>query len=193
MATHKESRSATSWPMTGRRSHLGTRGHDCHNTRPHTRHALNAVHGERRGKPIAVAYSGGTAFNFPFTVSNFDTYIKSQEKMAASASAANATILMSNHTEFDSGDSEDKNARLAQAKRTASVRSRQRRRPALFHGHQRMRRGGTAQASTGNQITAGGIRMVSRCLGAAESMRAAHSVPAETTKQLKMTAILTLN
>ena len=54
------------------------------------------------GKPITVAYSGGTAFNFPFTVSNFDTYITSQDKMAAAASAANATILMSNHSEFDS-------------------------------------------------------------------------------------------
>jgi metallo-beta-lactamase class B len=53
------------------------------------------------GKPINVAYSGGTAFNFPSTVPNFDTYIKSQSKMAEAAAAANATILMSNHTEFD--------------------------------------------------------------------------------------------
>lgn len=54
------------------------------------------------GKPINVAYSGGTAFNFPSTVPNFDTYIQSQRKMAAAAAAANATILMSNHSEFDS-------------------------------------------------------------------------------------------
>ena len=53
------------------------------------------------GKPINVAYSGGTAFNFPSTAPNFDTYIKSQGKMAAAAAAANASILMSNHTEFD--------------------------------------------------------------------------------------------
>jgi metallo-beta-lactamase class B len=53
------------------------------------------------GRPLNVAYSGGTAFNFPSTVPNFDTYIKSQDKMAAAAVAANATILMSNHTEFD--------------------------------------------------------------------------------------------
>ena len=53
------------------------------------------------GKPLAVAYSGGTAFNFPSTVPNFDTYIKSQSKMASAAAAANATILMSNHSEFD--------------------------------------------------------------------------------------------
>src|SRR5712671_6718184 len=55
-----------------------------------------------KGKPINVAYSGGTAFNFPSTVPNFDTYINSQSKMAAAAAAANTTILMSNHTEFDS-------------------------------------------------------------------------------------------
>ncbi len=53
------------------------------------------------GKPLTVAYSGGTAFNFPNDVPHFDTYIKSQRKMAAQAAAANATILMSNHSEFD--------------------------------------------------------------------------------------------
>jgi metallo-beta-lactamase class B len=54
------------------------------------------------GKPLNVAYSGGTAFNFPSTVPNFDTYINSQSKMAGAAASSNATILMSNHTEFDS-------------------------------------------------------------------------------------------
>ncbi len=54
------------------------------------------------GKPINVAYSGGTAFNFPSTAPNFDVYINSQRKMAAAAAAAYAAILMSNHSEFDS-------------------------------------------------------------------------------------------
>jgi metallo-beta-lactamase class B len=54
------------------------------------------------GKPLTVAYSGGTAFNFPSTAANFDMYIKSQSKMAAAAASANATVLMSNHSEFDS-------------------------------------------------------------------------------------------
>jgi metallo-beta-lactamase class B len=54
------------------------------------------------GRPITVAYSGGTAFNFPSTAPNFDIYIASQSKMAAAAASANATILMSNHSEFDS-------------------------------------------------------------------------------------------
>jgi metallo-beta-lactamase class B len=53
------------------------------------------------GKPLTVAYSGGTAFNFVNDVPHFDTYIASQRKIAAAAAAANATILMSNHSEFD--------------------------------------------------------------------------------------------
>jgi metallo-beta-lactamase class B len=53
------------------------------------------------GKPLYVAYSGGTAFNFPSTAPNFDIYIQSQRKMAAAAAGSNATVLMSNHSEFD--------------------------------------------------------------------------------------------
>lgn len=53
------------------------------------------------GRTLYVAYAGGTAFNFPSTVPNFDIYIQSQKKMAAAAAAANATILMTNHSEFD--------------------------------------------------------------------------------------------
>jgi metallo-beta-lactamase class B len=53
------------------------------------------------GKPLVVAYSGGTAFNFPSTGPNFDIYIRSQAKMAAAAAAAGATVFMSNHSEFD--------------------------------------------------------------------------------------------
>ncbi len=53
------------------------------------------------GKPLTVAYSGGTAFNFVNDVPHFDTYIASQRKMAARAASQNATVLMSNHSEFD--------------------------------------------------------------------------------------------
>jgi metallo-beta-lactamase class B len=53
------------------------------------------------GRPLTVAYSGGTAFNFVNDVPHFDTYIASQRKIAAAAAAANATVLMSNHSEFD--------------------------------------------------------------------------------------------
>jgi metallo-beta-lactamase class B len=53
------------------------------------------------GKPLTVAYNGGTAFNFVNDVPHFDIYIGSQRKMAAAAAAANATVLMTNHSEFD--------------------------------------------------------------------------------------------
>jgi metallo-beta-lactamase class B len=53
------------------------------------------------GRPLMVAYSGGTAFNFQNDVPHFDTYIASQRRMAERVSARNATVLMSNHSEFD--------------------------------------------------------------------------------------------
>jgi metallo-beta-lactamase class B len=53
------------------------------------------------GRPFTVAYSGGTAFNFTNDVAHFDTYIASQRKMAERAGIQNATVLMSNHSEFD--------------------------------------------------------------------------------------------
>jgi len=53
------------------------------------------------GRPLTVAYSGGTAFNFVNDVPHFDTYITSQRKMAELAGIHNATVLMSNHSEFD--------------------------------------------------------------------------------------------
>ena len=53
------------------------------------------------GKPLTVAYPGGTAFNFVNDVPHFDTYIASQHKMAERAGSRNATVLMSNHSEFD--------------------------------------------------------------------------------------------
>jgi metallo-beta-lactamase class B len=69
----------------------------------HTPGTLSAIFAVKdNGKPLTVAYSGGTAFNFPSTAANFDIYINSQRKMAQAAAAANATVLMSNHTEFDS-------------------------------------------------------------------------------------------
>jgi len=59
-----------------------------------------------RGKPVSVAYSGGTAFNFVNNtpdpgIRNFQTYIDSQKHMAEKAAATGATVLLSNHSEFD--------------------------------------------------------------------------------------------
>jgi metallo-beta-lactamase class B len=53
------------------------------------------------GRSLTVAYSGGTAFNFPRQAANFAVYRDSQRKMTEVAEAAGATVLMSNHTEFD--------------------------------------------------------------------------------------------
>jgi metallo-beta-lactamase class B len=72
-----------------------------------------------RGRTLAVAYSGGTAFNFPRRADTFATYRDSQMKMADAARAAGATVLMSNHTEFDRAYDR---VRLAQLPRTAAER-----------------------------------------------------------------------
>jgi len=53
------------------------------------------------GRRLVIAYSGGTAFNFPRRAENFAVYRDSQKKMASAAAAAGATVVMSNHTEFD--------------------------------------------------------------------------------------------
>ena len=66
---------------------------------PGTRSMLFEV--KDAGQPLSVAYSGGTAFNFVNDVPHFDTYIASQRKMAERAASRNATVLMSNHSEFD--------------------------------------------------------------------------------------------
>jgi metallo-beta-lactamase class B len=69
-----------------------------------------------RGTPVQVAYSGGTAFNFPNRtpdpgIRNFQTYIDSQKHMAAQAAATGATVILSNHSEFD--NAYNKNRMLA--------------------------------------------------------------------------------
>ena len=58
------------------------------------------------GRPVNVAYSGGTAFNFVNNtpdpgIKNFQIYIESQQHMAARAAATGATVILSNHSEFD--------------------------------------------------------------------------------------------
>jgi len=53
------------------------------------------------GRAMVVAYSGGTAFNFPRRAETFAIYRDSQNKMAKASAAAGATVVMSNHTEFD--------------------------------------------------------------------------------------------
>jgi metallo-beta-lactamase class B len=69
-----------------------------------------------KGRPVNVAYSGGTAFNFPNDtpdpgIKNFQTYIESQRHIAAKAADTGATVLLSNHSEFD--NAVNKNRMLA--------------------------------------------------------------------------------
>jgi metallo-beta-lactamase class B len=53
------------------------------------------------GKPLRVAYVGGTAIPFNASAAFYDGYIASSRKMAQAAAAFGATVLMSNHSEFD--------------------------------------------------------------------------------------------
>jgi metallo-beta-lactamase class B len=69
-----------------------------------------------KGRPVTVVYSGGTAFNFVNNtpnpgIQNFQTYIDSQRHIAERALAAGATVVISNHSEFD--NAVNKNRMLA--------------------------------------------------------------------------------
>ena len=54
-----------------------------------------------QGKPMRVAYVGGTAIPFNANAEYYDRYIASSKKMAKAAADYGATALLSNHTEFD--------------------------------------------------------------------------------------------
>ena len=68
------------------------------------------------GRTLMVAYAGGTAFNFPRRPENFAVYRDSQRKMTEVAAAAGASVLVTNHTEFDRAFDR---VRLAQLPRAA--------------------------------------------------------------------------
>lgn len=53
------------------------------------------------GKPLRVAYVGGTAIPFNGNVTYYDRYIASSNKMAKATADYGATVLLSNHSEFD--------------------------------------------------------------------------------------------
>ena len=68
----------------------------------HTPGTLSYVFEVRdNGKPLRVAYVGGTAIPFNGTAEFYDRYIASSQKMAKAAASFGATALLSNHTEFD--------------------------------------------------------------------------------------------
>jgi metallo-beta-lactamase class B len=53
------------------------------------------------GKPLRIAYVGGTAISFNSNAAFYDGYVASSRKMAKAAADYGATALLSNHTEFD--------------------------------------------------------------------------------------------
>jgi metallo-beta-lactamase class B len=53
------------------------------------------------GKPLRIAYVGGTAIPFNANAAFYNGYLASSAKMAKAAADYGATALMSNHSEFD--------------------------------------------------------------------------------------------
>jgi metallo-beta-lactamase class B len=57
---------------------------------------------KHQGRPVMVAYSGGTLTGaFGTNGARWDEYVASQRKMAKAAADAGATVLISNHSEYD--------------------------------------------------------------------------------------------
>ncbi len=68
-----------------------------------------------QGHTIQVAYSGGTLTGaFGTDGARWDEYVASQKKIAAAAAATGATVILSNHSEYDDAYTK---ARLIPAKR----------------------------------------------------------------------------
>jgi metallo-beta-lactamase class B len=68
-----------------------------------------------KGKTVMVAYSGGTLTGaFGTDAKRWDEYIDSQKRMAQAAAAAGASVILSNHSEYDNAYTK---ARLVAVKR----------------------------------------------------------------------------
>ena len=53
------------------------------------------------GKPLKIAYVGGTAIPFDSNPAYYDGYIASSRKIAKAVADFGATAIMANHSEFD--------------------------------------------------------------------------------------------
>jgi metallo-beta-lactamase class B len=70
---------------------------------------------KHEGQTVMVAYSGGTLTGaFGTDAARWDEYVASQRKIAKAAADANATVMLSNHGEYDGAYTK---ARLIAAKR----------------------------------------------------------------------------
>lgn len=100
----------------GQKITLGDGGVTLISTPGHTLGTLSLIFTVKdHGRPVTIAYSGGTAFNFQKDTARYDTYIASQKKMADAAKAAGATVIMSNHSEFDDAWDRGRLVRLRRA------------------------------------------------------------------------------
>jgi metallo-beta-lactamase class B len=82
---------------------LGDTSIDIVATPGHTPGTLSYVFAVKdHGKSVMVAYSGGTLTGaFGTNGARFDEYIASQKRIAQAAAAAGASVLISNHSEYD--------------------------------------------------------------------------------------------
>jgi metallo-beta-lactamase class B len=87
----------------GRKLTLGDTTIDIVSTPGHSPGTLSYVFPVKdQGKPVMVAYSGGTLTGgFGTDGPRWDEYIASQRKIAKAAADAGATVLLSNHSEYD--------------------------------------------------------------------------------------------
>ena len=56
-----------------------------------------------KGQTRVIAYPGGTAYNFPRSVARFQSYIDTQKRFTKLVTDAGASVVLSNHSEFDMG------------------------------------------------------------------------------------------
>ena len=100
------------------------------------------------GKPVTIACSGGTAIYAIYkSAEGLDTYIQSQRHMAELAAAAGATVLMTNHSEFDSAWLKSRLVKVRAAGEAASLCRGQRGGRALLQTAGRVRPGRQGQAA----------------------------------------------
>jgi metallo-beta-lactamase class B len=103
-------------PATGMKLTLGDTTIDIVPTPGHTPGTLSYVFPVKdQGRTVTVAYSGGTLTGaFGTNAARWDEYIESQKRIAKAAADAGATVILSNHSEYDNAYTK---ARLIAAKR----------------------------------------------------------------------------
>jgi metallo-beta-lactamase class B len=103
-------------PATGMKLTLGDTSIDIIPTPGHTPGTLSYVFPVKdQGRTVMVAYSGGTLTGaFGTNAARWDEYIESQKRIAKAAADAGATVILSNHSEYDGAYTK---ARLIAAKR----------------------------------------------------------------------------